>query len=934
MSNYRRIQANQSGSYRTGHQVTSTSSGARNQFGMTTRETEQVVETIQERTQDQIDQDHSRNLANHLLTSNVVSGQVTNTLGSGRQVTTQGGASQYKMTSQTRSATTTNKGPVTKDGKLVIYEEVPVFVEKIVEVPFENIIERPVEKRIENRYYVDKEVEVIKEVVKEVPKIIEIKKEKIIEIEKFVDEEEIKENHIDVVEEVVKIVEVPEIEYKDEITYKNVEILKVQPRRTKIEENIIYKDRVNIVDKVVKKDRVIENDVFIEKSTGQRVHNYNPNAQIKIIEEIEEEPYNVYVDKIIEVKREVPYDVVKEEENIIVERVPVEKVVVQTEYYDDVKVVEVPVENVIEVPVEKQVLVDKYVDKEVIVEVEKKVPVPKHVEKIITKVIDVPVIREVHVDVPYANVVENHMATDVEVTLAEPKVTHVNREYAKIEEVEETEDLEIEFEVDRIVENEVHTHTEVPVEVTKQVVNPRYKQTFYDKQVDLRRVKEKPNVRASYRDVPVAVNVKQNVTIEQPVIQENLKVVTKDKPIDVVHTTEVVQYDEVKQHMELKNEQKTSKMTSRQKGHLESVTNETSRVQLDNLKLRTDIQAYEEHITQIRGIIIDDESLEKNKAEFRQKIANLDKFISECTTESRKIEQELRSAHFGADDFENVDVYTEQEILRLEEQIKEVEERNQQLRNLLGKVDIRASKVGEMSSVNVKESMRVTREVEQKLSSYERDPNARITQGQKMSSSVYVDRPQTGSRTVSSQQYQGTQRVGGGAQVRTTGGGAQVRRSGGYTSSSRQTGGTTYVSGGTRTGTVTQGTTGYTRTGGNVTSNTTTTQSRTYQSSNSGGGYQTTTVTESYTNSRNPGQNYSNTQTSVQPYSMITNNQIRQSKVIKESAGEYVPSKSLLANESNRPKLFNTSGNMQYNSGKSFEESKVIVTKKNVTRYN
>ena len=66
-----------------------------------------------------------------------------------------------------------------------------------------------------------------------------------------------------------------------------------------------------------------------------------------------------------------PYEVVKEVDNVIVEKVPRERVVVNTEYYDDVKVVQVPVENIIEVDVKKEGLVDKYVDKEVIVEVEK-----------------------------------------------------------------------------------------------------------------------------------------------------------------------------------------------------------------------------------------------------------------------------------------------------------------------------------------------------------------------------------------------------------------------------------------------------------------------------------------------------------------------------------------------------------------------------------
>ena len=55
-------------------------------------------------------------------------------------------------------------------GKKQLVQEVPVYVEKIVEVPYEVIIENPVENVIENRYYVDREVEVPihKEVVVEV----------------------------------------------------------------------------------------------------------------------------------------------------------------------------------------------------------------------------------------------------------------------------------------------------------------------------------------------------------------------------------------------------------------------------------------------------------------------------------------------------------------------------------------------------------------------------------------------------------------------------------------------------------------------------------------------------------------------------------------------------------------------------------------------
>ncbi len=56
-----------------------------------------------------------------------------------------------------------------------IIQEIPVYVEKIVEVPYDVIKENPIENIIENRYYVDKEIEVPirKEIVVEVEVIKE-----------------------------------------------------------------------------------------------------------------------------------------------------------------------------------------------------------------------------------------------------------------------------------------------------------------------------------------------------------------------------------------------------------------------------------------------------------------------------------------------------------------------------------------------------------------------------------------------------------------------------------------------------------------------------------------------------------------------------------------------------------------------------------------
>ena len=842
-----------------------------------------------------------------------------------------------------------------EDGTVIIIEEVPVFQEKIVEVPYDVIIERPVEKRIENRYYVDRVIEVEVEKIINVEKIIEVRQEKIIEVEKFIDEEEVVENMVEVPFEVERVVEVPYDVYQDKIVEKNVEILKVRPHRTEVRENLIYKDQINVVDQIVEIDRKVDVPVYYEASTGQRVANYTVGQQVEIIEEVEEVPYNVYVDKIREVVVEQEYEVIREEDNIIVKRVPVERVVVNTEYYDEIREVEVPVEVEKIVEVTEEVYVDKYVDKEVIREVEKKVPVPKHVEVIVTRVIDVPVIRDIIVEVPYEKIVVNKTETVAEVMFVEPRVQMVDIDVPRVIEQDVQEDLEIEFDVEKIVEREVKTETQVPVDYTRQVVRTHSRRESYNKDVELVKTVQKPNVRSSYRDINVAVKVQKKITTTNPVIQQNVERLTKDKQVDVIETNELVQYNEIVENVELKTESSKTRMTRGQKTDLSQISSETSRVQLSNLKMRTDIENYEQYIADIRSVIIDEESLNQNRLELTEKLSKLDILIQGCTTETSQIETDIRFADSQVLT-EDVEVYTATEIARIEAQIKEVEERNQKLREVLGKVDIRSSRVGEMSAVKVVEGMKISRQVEAILQGYERDPNATITSsGGKMVKSVYVEgqrstgnnvnrtttttnttttrtnnntyggarqnvtytSSQQGSRTGSQQgsrtgsQQRGQQGSQQGSRTVSQQGSRNVSQSGPQvvSSSTNQSGQVTRYGQGTSTG----ASRGYTS--GTTTQNRTVTQ--TYQSSSSRGnqnngglvsGNTHTETTTSYTNSSHPERNYSNKTVTDVPSNYITGrHEVRGSKVIKESPGEYVQSNSLVSSQ-NRQKLFNSRG--------------------------
>ena len=214
-------------------------------------------------------------------------------------------------------------------------------------------------------------VEVVKEVVKEVPR--EIIREVPVPVEKIVEKpvEVVKEVLKEVPVEVVKEVQVPVIKEVpvEKIIEKPVEVIKEVPVE-KIVEKIVE------VPVETEKEVPLEADIIIK-------HDYKP-VEIKV-------PVDVIKETVIE----------KGTEGSLVKEVPVEKIV------------EVPVEKIVEKIVE--VPVEKIVEKEVPVEriVEKIVEVP--VEKIVEKEVEVPV--EKIVEVPAA--VEEEQELSVKEAIAE-----------------------------------------------------------------------------------------------------------------------------------------------------------------------------------------------------------------------------------------------------------------------------------------------------------------------------------------------------------------------------------------------------------------------------------------------------------------------------------------------------------------------------------
>ncbi|WWD10289.1 hypothetical protein V865_008424 [Kwoniella europaea PYCC6329] len=203
--------------------------------------------------------------------------------------------------------------------------------------------------------------------------------------------------------------------------------------------------------------------------------------------------------------------------------VPVERIV------EVEKIVEVPVDRIVEVPVEKIVEVEKVVEVEKIVEIPKIVQVEKIVEKEIQKIVEVPVEKIVEVTVEKIVEVEKPVDRIVEVE----KIVEVTKIEEKIVEVEKPVEVIKEVQVEKIVEKTV----EIPkiVEVEKIV----------EKIVEVEKIIEKPVNVDVEKIVERVVEVEKPVEkiVEVPKIVEVEKIVEKivqvPKEVEVIREVEV-----------------------------------------------------------------------------------------------------------------------------------------------------------------------------------------------------------------------------------------------------------------------------------------------------------------------------------------------------------------------------------------------------------
>lgn len=379
---------------------------------------------------------------------------------------------------------------VEKPIEITVQRKVPR--ERIVEVPYDVFVEKPIEKNI------------YKEVITE--KIMQKPREKVVEIP------------VEIVYEVPveKIVE-RHIEYQTEV---EVPVERIVERRiNEFHENISFNDRYQEVDarnigqfrdfeklptevRTVVQDRHYDKPVFIEnliqRTVEVPVERYRENVTEKIIEipleTIIERP--VYVDNLIEKIIDVP---VKR----LIEK-PVEKIVEKPIYIDHIIEHPVPVERVVEKIVEKPI--------------EKVIDVPVYVDNIIERVVETT--REV--EKPYEVMKEIPIETKVDnlIQICEFNERKVEKLYEKPIKTLNTISVPVEF----VIEKEIYVPKENVMEHQVPVISGKFLEKEISKAVQNIRTTERMVQVDNYVEIPV------KKTIEVPKFIEN--VIEKEIPIE------------------------------------------------------------------------------------------------------------------------------------------------------------------------------------------------------------------------------------------------------------------------------------------------------------------------------------------------------------------------------------------------------------------
>ena len=369
----------------------------------------------------------------------------------------------------------------------VVYDvHVDVPIQRTIEreVVTETVIERPVEKIMQTdvEQIIEGPVERIVERPVEIRRTVERPYERIVQCP------------YDVVRENVTYTEnVVDVDERDIGRYPGAEVLPTQvnyEQRQRVVDRPVYVDNIIDVVREVRREKIIE--VPTERVVERRV--------------------TLQIDRPVPVEREVVHEV----------EVPVENIIYQPVDY----LVEVPVyrENIIE----RDVPVERIVEREVLEPVEHLIEVPVVFENLIEKpvemLVEVPVPSEQLMEVPVERLRETFV--NIERVSGRPVERVVRKSVAVIRQVEVPFEFTVEHTVpcpvEHVIERKINKFVEIQVE------------KIVERPIEVERIVEKPVYIDRVKEVPVEVIVENIITVERVVEKEVVIDTVVEKEVEVI----------------------------------------------------------------------------------------------------------------------------------------------------------------------------------------------------------------------------------------------------------------------------------------------------------------------------------------------------------------------------------------------------------------
>lgn len=368
--------------------------------------------------------------------------------------------------------------------------------------------------------------------------------------------------------------------------------------------------------------------------------------------------------------------------------VPVERVVDKPYHVERVVEVPYPVERVVEhrreVPVERVVdkpyHVDRVVDVHVDTPVKVSYTVPRVVERVTHTHVPVPIITTRDVLLPSLTVVEQ--PREVVSELRVPVDRQVDRavEFARYRDRELFEDIEIEVPRESVREVPVTTEEVVEVDYPHERAVPRFVESVVEKPIELQRRVKRPvcRTRVVERQHPKVVERRVEVPVER--IVEVPVYIEVRKPVTLERRVQRPRPVEKRSQQHLRRSVVRDRVSATQKEAFVQVSEQLMAVRVDNFKLGLEMETLTQQLAGDARLSVNPASAARDNETMQRRVGDLERDVRSLEAENARLAADLATPIVER---EAVEGFSPAELRELEAQVHSAEEKNRQLRNAL-----------------------------------------------------------------------------------------------------------------------------------------------------------------------------------------------------------------------------------------------------------